>query len=158
MSILKKIKWFHVITFLISLSLYVIPSLIFRINQDYYNSLNGPKLPPAVFIIMWSIIYILISIFNTYYISLYRSTKDKKLIKLFVFIFINYLFNISYIPIFNLEELFLAFVICLVIFITLCFVMLESLLYNKKITYLNIIYLIWSVIAIILSIMFYINN
>ena len=59
---MKKINWTFVISFLVSLLLYVIPGFIFKIDQEYYNNLNGPHLPPIVFIIVWSLIYILMSI------------------------------------------------------------------------------------------------
>ena len=159
MNILKKISWFNVITFIVSMALYVIPNLFFKIDKEYFYSLEGPHLPPVVFIIVWSIIYILMSILIAYYVDLYKKEKNKSLIKLFVFIGINYIFNIMYIPFFfMLKELFLSFVICIFVFISILFVAMESLTYNKKITLLTLPYIIWSVVAIILSMLFYLQN
>ena len=159
MNILKKISWFNVITFVISMAVYVIPNIFFKIDKEYFYSLDGPHLPPIVFIIVWSIIYILISILITYYVDLYKKEKNKSLIKLFVFIGVNYIFNIMYIPFFfMLKELFISFVICIFVFISILFVAMESLTYNKKITLLTLPYILWSVVAVILSMLFYLQN
>lgn len=155
----KKVNWTYIITFLVSLLLYLVPGFIFKIDQDYYNSLKGPHLPPIVFIVVWTIIYILMSIFNAYYINLFKKDKSKDLWRLFIFVFINYIFNILYIPFFFvLKDLFLSFVICLFIFVTIIFVGLESLVFNKKITLLTIPYILWSAFASVLSILFYLQN
>lgn len=155
----KKINWTFIISFFISLLLYIIPGFIFKIDQNYYKSLEGPHLPPIVFIIAWTIIYILMSIFNAYYINLFKKDKSKDLWRLFVFVFINYIFNVLYIPFFFiLKDLFLSFVICLFIFVTIIFVGLESLVFNKKITLLTIPYILWSAFASVLSILFYLQN
>jgi tryptophan-rich sensory protein len=100
MNILKKLSWKNIIYFVCPLLLYILPNLFFKIDKEYYYSLNGPHLPPLVFIIVWSIIYVLMSVLIAYYIDLYIKTKDKSLIKLFVFIGINYIFNILYVPTF----------------------------------------------------------
>lgn len=159
MKLLKNLTLRKVLYFLVPLLLYILPSFFFKIDKEYYYSLNGPHLPPVVFIVVWSIIYILMSILIAYYIDLYVTTKDNSLIKLFVFIGINYVFNIMYVPLFFMfKELFLSFVTCLVIFITICLISLESLTKSKKITYLTLPYIVWSIIACIFSILFYLQN
>ncbi len=159
MKLLKKISWFNVITFVVALALYIIPSFFFKIDKEYYYSLEGPHLPPVVFIIVWTLIYILMSVLITYYVDLYKKEKNKSLIKLFVFIGINYIFNVMYVPFFFiLKELFLSFVICILIFISILFVAMESLVYNKKITLLTLPYIIWSIVATIFSVIFYLQN
>lgn len=159
MNILKKLSWKNILYFICPLLLYILPSLFFKIDKEYYYNLNGPHLPPLVFIIVWSIIYILMSIIIAYYINLYVKTKDKSLIKLFVFIGINYVFNILFMPVFFMfKELFLGFVVCLIIFITICLVALESMTKNKKITFLTFPYIIWSIVATVFSILFYLQN
>lgn len=156
---MKKINLTFIISFFVSLLLYIVPGFIFKIDQDYYNSLKGPHLPSIVFIIVWSIIYILMSLFNAYYITLYKKDKNKDLWRLFLFVLINYIFNILYIPFFFiLKDLFLSYIICLFIFVTIIFVALESLVFNKKITLLTIPYIIWSAFASVLSILFYLQN
>lgn len=159
MELLKQLTWKKLLFFFIPLALYILPSLFFKIDQEYYYSLIGPHLPPLVFVIVWSVIYILMSILISYYVDMFLKTKDKSLIKLFVFIGINYLFNIMYVPcFFMLKELFLSFVICLIIFITICLIALESLTKNKKITLLTLPYIIWSIVATSFSIFFYLQN
>lgn len=155
----KKINFTFIFSLLISLAFYIIPSLFFKIDKEYYYSLSGPKIPPIVFIIVWSIIYILMSILNAYYINLYKENKSKELWRLFAFILINYIFNILYIPFFFiLKDLFLSYVICLFIFVTIIFVGLESLVINKKITLLTIPYILWSAFASVIAILFYLQN
>lgn len=159
MKLFKKVSWFNVITFLVALALYIIPSFFFKIDKEYYYSLEGPHLPPIVFIIVWSVIYVLMSIFIAYYVDLYKKDKNKSLIKLFVFFGINYLFNIMYVPFFFLlKELFLSFVICILIFISILFVAMESLIYNKKFTLITLPYIIWSAVGTILAMLFYLQN
>lgn len=159
MKFLKRISLLNIVTFFSAMLLYFIPNLFFKVDKEFYYSLEGPHIPPIVFIIVWTIIYILMSIFITYYVDLYKKTNRKDLIKLFVYIGINYIFNIMYVPFFfMLKELFLSFVICLVIFITIIFIALESLTINKKITLLTLPYIIWSIVGTVLAALFYLQN
>ena len=99
------------------------------------------------------------SVFNAYYINLYKEKRNNSLIKMFVFIGINYIANILYVPLFfMLQNLFLSFVVCLVVLITICLIALESLIYNKKITLITLPYIIWSIVGTVLAILFYLQN
>jgi tryptophan-rich sensory protein len=137
----------------------MLPNIFFKIDKEFYYSLEGPHLPPIVFIIVWTVIYILMSIFNAYYINLYKEKRNNSLIKMFVFIGINYIANILYVPLFfMIQNLFLSFVVCLIVLITICLIALESLIYNKKITLITLPYIIWSIVGTILAILFYLQN
>ena len=99
MNFIKK-HWFSILCFVLSLLFYMLPNIFFKIDKEFYYSLEGPHLPPIVFIIVWTVIYILMSIFNAYYINLYKEKRNNSLIKMFVFIGINYIANILYVPLF----------------------------------------------------------
>ena len=158
MNFIKK-HWFSILCFVLSLLFYMLPNIFFKIDKEFYYSLEGPHLPPIVFIIVWTVIYILMSVFNTYYINLYKEKRNNSLIKMFVFIGINYVANILYVPLFfMLQNLFLSFVVCLVVLITICLIALESLIYNKKITLITLPYIIWSIVGTVLAILFYLQN
>lgn len=158
MNFIKK-HWFSILCFVLSLLFYMLPNIFFKIDKEFYYSLEGPHLPPIVFIIVWTVIYILMSVFNAYYINLYKEKRNNSLIKMFVFIGINYVANILYVPLFfMLQNLFLGFVVCLVVLITICLIALESLIYNKKITLITLPYIIWSIVGTVLAILFYLQN
>lgn len=156
---MKKIKLPHILTFLSLLLIYFLPALFFKVDIDFYNSLNGFHLPPWVFMTMWSIIYLTMSIFITYYIFYFKKTKNSDYKRLFFFIIINYLLQVAFVPIFfDLQNLFLSYIDALFVFVTILLITLESLVLNKKATLLLIPYLAWSIIASILSITFYLRN
>lgn len=158
MNLIKK-HWFSILCFVLSLLFYMLPNIFFKIDKEFYYSLEGPHLPPIVFIIVWTVIYILMSVFNAYYINLYKEKRNNSLIKMFVFIGINYIANILYVPLFfMLQNLFLSFVVCLIVLITICLIALESLIYNKKITLITLPYIIWSIVGTVLAILFYLQN
>lgn len=57
-------KWFkRICLFIVTMFLLALPTLIFKTDLEFYNSLVGPKIPPIVFVIVWSIIDICVSIF-----------------------------------------------------------------------------------------------
>ena len=60
-------KWFkRICLFIVTMFLLALPTLIFKTDLEFYNSLVGPKIPPIVFVIVWSIIDICVSIFFFY--------------------------------------------------------------------------------------------
>ena len=61
---LKKILFF-----LLGLFIYFLPSLLFRSDTKFYESLKGTFIPNIVFIIVWAIIFIILSFINTYLFS-----------------------------------------------------------------------------------------
>ena len=53
-------KWIKkIILFALVLFLYFLPSLIFKTDLEFYNSLKGPKLPSIVFPIVWTVTQVL---------------------------------------------------------------------------------------------------
>lgn len=153
-------KWIkRIVLFIFLIGLYFLPSFIFRDNNNFYNSLNGPKLPNIVFPIVWTVIYILTSIHIVYNIekrSLYNKSDFKRWLILLI---INYIIGVSFTYLFFVKNnLMLGYVTTLFTFLTIVLTTIESLLLNKYITLLLIPYNIWTLIASIFSILLYLNN
>jgi tryptophan-rich sensory protein len=62
-------KFKKILFFVINLFLYFVPSLIFRGDNGYYKTLNKAFVPPIVFMIVWPILFIILSGVNTYFFS-----------------------------------------------------------------------------------------
>lgn len=154
-----KKKLLPVVLFLFILFLYFLPSLIFKVDPEYYKSLQGPHIPSWIFVVMWSIIYVTMSIYVTKIIFNVRDANSGDLKRLYIFLGINYLFQALYTPIFfYFHNLFLAFVICIFTFVTILIICLETLLINKKLTLYTIPYVLWTAFASVLSILIYLQN
>lgn len=156
---IKKIfKFKYILTFFCFICLYFLPSILFPVDKEYYYSLNGFKIMPIIFIVVWSIIYICISIFITFHI--YRHKENNGSYKrLITFLVLNYLFMSLYsFVFFNLHNLFLGYIMCLFTFLTIFLGMMEAALIHKKSSLLLLPYSLWTLFASILSIMFYLEN
>ena len=154
-----KKHWPKLVFFVIVLLLYFLPSLVFPVDVEYYKSLNGPHLPPWMFMVMWIIIYIAMSIFVTYYSFYPKEKRNAETKRLKIFIIVNYFLQALYTPVFfKWHNLFLSYVLVLFTFITILIIALESLLINKKVTLLTLPYIIWSALASVISILIYLQN
>lgn len=150
-----------IVLFLFILLIYFLPSFIFKTDTEYYNSLNGVKLPVIVFPIVWTLIYICISIYIVLLINFVnKNNVNKKELRLLVFFLIlNYLISSSFTYVFfTVHNLFASYIITLATFLTIVLVSLETLLINKKLTLLTIPYVIWSIIASVFAILIYLQN
>lgn len=150
-----------IVLFLFILLIYFLPSFIFKTDTEYYNSLNGVKLPVIVFPIVWTLIYICMSIYIVLLINFVNSNNvNKKELRLLVFFLIlNYLISSSFTYVFfTVHNLFASYIITLATFLTIVLVSLETLLINKKLTLLTIPYVIWSIIASVFAILIYLQN
>ncbi len=154
-----KKKWLKIICFLFILFIYCLPGIIFKADLTYYKSLVGPQLPAWLFIVMWSIIYITMSIYTTIIIFSDHSSNRAEYKRIYVFLGINYLLQALYMPVFfYLHNLFLAFAICIFTFITILIICLETLIINKKLSLFTLLYVLWSAFASVLSIILYLQN
>ncbi len=154
-----KKHWPKLILFVITLLLYFLPSFIFHVDVEYYKSLDGPHLPPWMFMVMWIIIYIAMSIFVTYYCFYPKEKRNAETKRIFVFLIVNYILQALYLPFFFVwHNLFLSYVVVLFTFISILIIALESLLINRKITLLTLPYIIWSALASVISILIYLQN
>ena len=129
------------------------------INKEYYNSLTLPFFtPPQIaYSIIWTIIYIGISISIYQTINTYKIKDIPKSYK--YTLLLNYLANESFQPIFFLlKSNFLGFVSCISTFITSLFLYKETKDLKEKSAKHLIIYILFSLFACILSLSIYLLN
>lgn len=151
---LKKILFF-----LLGLFVYFLPSLLFRSDTKFYESLKGTFIPNIVFIIVWAIIFIILSFINTYLFSNKESYNKREFRTYFILMFINYVFIFLFpLGFFVLENLFLGYIFTLLTCVTGILLSMQVLLLNKKISLLYIPYILWTVFATVYSIMLYLKN
>ncbi|MEI3527764.1 MAG: tryptophan-rich sensory protein [Bacilli bacterium] len=80
-------KWFkRILLFVLVVFLYFLPSFLFKSDLEFYNSLEGPKLPSIVFPIVWSIIYVLMGIFVVCIFDKRKDYNKKILLELSFFL------------------------------------------------------------------------
>lgn len=149
----------NALIFGIFLFVYFLPSLIFRQDNEFYKKLNNNFVPPIVFVIVWIVIFVLLSFVNTYYLVNKDKYDYKELRSYFILIFINYIFVFLFpLVFFVMHNLFLGYITTLLTFVTAIFVSMQSLVLNKKLTLLFIPYLLWTCFASVYSIILYLQN
>ncbi len=144
--------------FIIILLPWFLSSLI-PINKTYYNSPTLPFFtPPQIaYSIIWTIIYIGISISIYQIINTYKIKDIPKSYK--YTLLLNYLANESFQPIFFLlKSNFLGFVSCISTFITSLFLYKETKDLKEKSAKHLIIYILFSLFASVLSLSIYLLN
>lgn len=152
---MKKINFRQIFTFLLFFGIYMLSYIFIPVDKEFYNSLNKINIPPIVFIIVWTILYLLLSYvlcknFDVIF-------KDKR--RVLVYLIINYLSNFLFMVfMFKFHLLFWAFVMCIFSFVSILFCYMEMVLINKKHSYLIIPNVIWSLFGTILSIVIYLLN
>ncbi len=153
-------KWFkRVLLFLFILFLFFLPALIFKTDAAFYNSLNGPKIPQVIFPIVWTIIDICASIFLVIHLEKRKEYHKKDFLRMMIFFMITYVCYFLFPYFFFVKNnLFLSYIFTLFNFLFITLTMLESLLLNKKASLLLLPYVIWTIIATVLSILLYLNN
>lgn len=144
---MKKFSLKNLFLFFLFFLLYIIPYFFIQQDLEFYNSLNKINIPSIVFSIVWTILYSLLSI---YLINVYKTLHDNK--RLLVYLIINYFSNVLYVLFFfQFKMLFLPFVMCCTSFLSILFVWMETILFNKKLSYLIIPNVVWSLFACVLS-------
>lgn len=136
-----------ILKYLLYLLPWFISGILFTGNTSFYETLNLPFFAPPsnVFPIVWTILYFLIA--TSIYLVIDKSDIFYKRV-----LYINYLFNQLY-PFFffKLESPLLGFLDCFIVLITGYLLYRYTKDINKKISYLLIPYLLWSLFATILS-------
>ena len=144
--------------FIIILLPWFLSSLI-PIDKEFYNSLTLPFFTPPemAYGIIWSIIYIGISI-SIYQIL--KTYKIKDIPKSYKYtLLLNYIANQSFQPLFFLlKSPFLGFVSCILTFITSLFLYKETKDLKEKSAKYLIPYILFSLFATILSLSIYLLN
>ena len=146
----------RIIFFLVIFSLWFFGNIFWPFDAGFYQSLNTPSFIPVKMFI--SIIWIVIYFLNT--LSFYKSFKDFDLNNDYYFIIIlNYLFNQLFsLFFFYFNNLFLGLISCIVIFVSTTFWFLETKKIDKTSAYLLLPYIIWSFLALNLSICIFVIN
>jgi tryptophan-rich sensory protein len=153
---IKNITFKEILLMIGILILYFLPFLIFGIDIEFYNSLKKINIPPIVFSIVWTLIYICMSFFIFWHLKIKKEHKRKNF---WIYLVLNYLIESSYLPVFFVgHNLFLGFVVCLLTFLTITLVAMETFVIKKESVYLLIPYLLWSAFASVLAMLIYIWN
>ncbi len=120
-------------------------------DSNWYLSLNKPPLSPpsSVFVLVWSVLYILMFISLGLYIT--QDTQKSK-IRGFIYFFIQLFFNAIWSPIFFILQN-IGFALLVVIFLDIFVLMTIKEFYkiSKISAYLLIPYLIWILFATYLN-------
>lgn len=144
--------------FIIILLPWFLSSLI-PIDKEFYNSLTLPSFTPPqmAYGIIWSIIYICISISIYQILNTYKIKDIPKSYK--YTLLLNYIANQSFQPLFFLlKSPFLGFVSCILTFITSLFLYKEIKDLKEKSAKYLIPYILFSLFATILSLSIYLLN
>ena len=134
-------------------------SSLIPIDKEFYNSLTLPFFTPPemAYGIIWSIIYIGISISIYQILNTYKIKDIPKSYK--YTLLLNYIANQSFQPLFFLlKSTFLGFVSCILTFITSLFLYKETKDVKEKSAKYLIPYILFSLFATILSLSIYLLN
>lgn len=140
--------------YLVCLIPWFLSSIIFRVDNSYYNSLNLPVFaPPSIlFPIIWTILYILIS-FSIYKVSNKANSNYK------IYLLINYLSNQLFtFCFFTVRSNFLAFVDALIVLISSLYLYVETRSIDNKASKYLILYMIWNAFAVTLAFVIFATN
>lgn len=156
MNINLKSLLFHT---LVPLMISFIIAMLIPNYQEYYNSLNVPlRLPPIVFIIAWSAIYILSGV-GAYLVENSKSGNVDEINKGLRLYYIQLIINFSYtIVAFWLRLIVLSTIITIVLLIMVIFVAYKFFKINKVSGLLFIPYILWMIIANYIQIGIYYLN
>ena len=153
----KKLK--NILFFILGLFVYFLPSIVFRTDTNNYNNLKGAFVPNIVFILVWAVLFAILSFINTFLFSNRKDYNKKEFRTYFIIMFINYIFIFLFpLGFFVLENLFLGYIFTLLTCVTAILLSMQVLLLNKKITLLYIPYILWTTFATIYSIILYLKN
>lgn len=145
------------IVFIISFIIWIVPSFFVK-DFSFYNELNLPffALPKWSFPIIWTILYILISISISIIYKMYQPKYIKDYNKSLIS---NYIFNELFIYVlFIFKNLFFSFVIALSNLITSLFLYYETKSLDENASKFLIPYILFNVFATILSLTIYFVN
>lgn len=149
---IKKFLLITIITFLVG----SIFSFLTMHNVDVYKELNKPfEIPSIVFPIVWSILYLLMSV-SCYIISESKSKqKDSAILIYGVQLVINSIWTLIF---FGFNQYLLSFIWILLLLISIIFMIIKFYKINKSAGLLQIPYLLWTLFASYLNLMIYILN
>ena len=154
---MKKINWKRlIIIFLVTFLIGGLFSFLTMKNMDAFKELNKPiDVPGFIFPIVWSILYILMSI--SLYIVLESNSvyKTKGLIIYIVQLIVNSLWTLIF---FGMKMYLFAFIWLLFLLILIILMIIIFSRIDKKAAYLNIPYILWVIFAGYLNLGIYLLN
>lgn len=129
---------------------------IFTMNTSFYDNLNKPfKLPSIIFPIVWSILFLLMSV-SFYIISESNSlNKDKAYISYFLQLILNSFWTLFF---FGLKKYLFSFNWIIIIVVSVIYMIYEFYKIDKKAALIQIPYLLWLIFAGYLNFMIYFLN
>lgn len=148
----KKLILIIIVTFLVG-SFF---SIFTMNNMDTFKELNKPiEVPGILFPIVWSILYLLMSI--SYYIVSGKNDEDKKEaeVSYAIQLVINSLWSLIF---FGFEAYLFAFIWLLLLLISIIVMIIRFYKVDKTAAYLQIPYLLWVIFAGYLNISIYFLN
>ena len=125
-------------------------------NMDTFKELNKPiNVPGIIFPIVWSILYLLMSI--SLYIVLEKDNKDKQkaIISYIVQLIINSLWSLIF---FGFEAYLFSFIWIILLLISVVVMIINFYKVNKTAAYLQIPYVLWIIFAGYLNLGIYLLN
>ena len=148
----KKLIIITVITFLVG-GLF---SFLTMNNMDTFKALNKPiNVPGFIFPIVWSILYILMSISLYIILQSNNENTDKGLIIYSIQLIVNSFWTLIF---FGLKNYLFAFIWLLILLVLIAYMIYVFYKINKKAVYLNIPYIIWVLFAGYLNLGIYLLN
>lgn len=148
----KKLILIIIVTFLVG-SFF---SIFTMNNMDTFSELNKPiEIPGILFPIVWSILYLLMSI--SYYIVSNKKDEDKKEAEVAyaIQLIINSLWSLIF---FGFDAYLFAFIWLLLLLISIIIMIIRFYKVDKSAAYLQIPYLLWVIFAGYLNISIYFLN
>ena len=129
-----------------------IVGIIFKDYNSYLDTLNRTiVVPPILFPIVWSILYLLIGV---WYYNYEKTATTKNKILYYILLFVNLLFT----PVlFYLEKIVLATIIVIILLVGNITLLYDS-MKKGKFSNLLVPYIIWLMFALILMIDLVVNN
>lgn len=125
-------------------------------NMDTFKELNKSiNVPGIIFPIIWSILYLLMSI--SLYIVLEKDNKDKQkvIISYIVQLIINSLWSLIF---FGFEAYLFSFIWIIILLISVVVMIINFYKVNKPAAYLQIPYVLWIIVAGYLNLGIYLLN
>ena len=144
----------------IPLSVGALSALLTRGNMSLYSDFVAPSLapPPILFPIVWTVLYVLMGISSTT-VFLHRNKNLDAAERGIKFYILSLILNFLWSPVFfNRRAFTLAFIILIILFITVLYTVINYRRVSPVSAYLQIPYLVWLVFAAYLNLFIIILN
>lgn len=149
----------NIISLVFNIGLPIILSLVvFLLTKDdlsYVETLNrNIKVPPIVFGIVWTILYVLMGIWIHFFSKDFPDDKKNQVIY-WISLIVNLLFSFF---LFSFKQIFISFLDVIILLVMIIYLFLVTLSRNKKYAYLLLPYILWLFVAFTLMLDLLVNN